>query len=363
MKVSIVTLHRVFNYGSVLQAYATQKVFENMGYEAEILDYITEQRTNKRLFTGIPSFVKKDVFHQSVYFLMRGFSVLLKKRTFGSFLNKNINLSRKKYITAKDIEKNVPQADVFVAGSDQIWNSTYNEGIDRGFFLDFVHNKKKIAYASSFGKSKLEDWEKEQTKIYLKDFSAISVREISAVKIASELGYDVTCMIDPTLQICKNEWISLASKRLIKQKYLILMLLYNEDDGASEYARKLADEKGLLLVKISWELKKPEMVDKLMTHRSPEDFLSLFYYADFVVTNSFHGLAFSLNLNKEFVIFPRNEYNSRIESLLEITGLNNRMMKKDGAKIDFAPIDYEYVNHLLDVEREKAFNFLKTALE
>lgn len=361
MKVSLITLHRVFNYGSVLQAYACQKVFEDAGYEVETVDYITEQRTNKRLFLSVPDTVKKDFIHKFVYLALKSVSVLIKKNTFGGFLKKNVHLTKRKYITAEDLINDPPQADVYVTGSDQVWNSQYNEGVDRGFFLEYApEDKKKIAYVASFGKSKLDDSEVNITKEYLRKYDAISVREDAAVKIVNDLGYPACCIIDPTLQIRKEEWLKLASKRLVQEKYLILMLLYNEDNGATEYARKIADKKGLKLVKISWDLRKPQLVDKLMTHRSPQDFLSLFYYADFVVTNSFHGLAFSLNLNKQFIVVPRNEFNSRIESLLRLVGLERRQVKnEDDLSVADKSIAYGDVNTILNIEREKAKKFIE----
>ena len=361
MKAAIVTLHRVYNYGSALQAYATQKIFEQQGYEAVIVDYITPQRTKKKIFFGksAPNGSKgiKKLFYQ----MAKIGSLLLKEKTFGKFVKKNLNLT-KRYITAEDLEKDPPQADIYVTGSDQTWNSYYNEGVDRGFFLDFLpSDAARIAFVASFGKTQLDENEIDETKKYIQRYKALSVREGSALTILEDLGrQDGVCLIDPTLQIKKEEWIALASKRLIKEKYLILMLLYNEDNHATEYARKIADERGLKLVKLSWELKKPPMVDKLMTHRSPADFLSLFYYADFVVTNSFHGLAFSINLEKQFIVVPRNEFNSRIENLLAITNLEDRMVKaEDELMVSNKQIDYESVREVLNKERERAEKFLK----
>lgn len=363
MKAAIITLHRVFNYGSVLQAYATQEVFRSFGCETEIIDYITEQRTNKRLFLSLPLNIQnKNWIYKIVYMFLRGISILLKKKTFWGFLKKNVHLSNRKYISVADLEKNAPIADIYIAGSDQIWNSVYNEGIDRGFFLDFVHGKKKAAFASSFGKSELDNWETVPIRKYLADFSAISVREAQAVNIIKRLGLDASCVLDPTLLLKREQWLRLASKPLMAEPYLLLMLLYNEDNGATEYAKKTADEKKLKLVKLSWELKRPPMVDVLMTHRSPEDFLSLFAYADFIVTNSYHGLAFSINLNKQFVVFPRNEYNSRIESLLETTRLFKRMITDNEWK-SLQYIDYDSVNSILDRERKHTFCFVKKILE
>ena len=359
MKVAIITLHRVYNFGSVLQAYATQKVIEKNGAKAKIIDYITPQRTFKRILFQKAS--NYGLIKSCIYYTLKFFSLLIKELTFGTFIKKNIKLT-KKYVTVDDLIKDPPEADVYITGSDQTWNSNYNEGIDKGFFLGFVpNNKKKVSFVSSFGKTKLDNYEINETKKFLDNYAAISVRENSAVEIVKSLHINnVTQLIDPTLQLTKDEWVKIASKRLVKEKYLILMLLYNEDNGATDYARKIADEKNLKLVKISWELKKPKKVDKLFTHRSPADFLSLFANADFVVTNSFHGLAFSINLHRDFIVVPRNEYNSRIESLLELVNLNDRLvMNVEEAKaVSKKDIDYIQVENVLNDERRKANSFI-----
>lgn len=363
MKIAIITLHRVYNYGSALQAYATQKVFKKTGNEVVIIDYITPQRTKKKIFFGSSAIKNKSGIKRIVYRFAKLGSLFLKEKTFGKFVRKMLNLS-KRYITVEDLEKETPLADLYVTGSDQTWNSQYNEGVDRGFFLDFVPaNAKRIAFVASFGKERLDDGEIALTQGYIQKYHALSVREDSAKKILHDLGRsDAVHLIDPTLQIKKEEWLKIASKRLIKERYLILMLLYNEDNHATEYARKIADEKGLKLVKLSWEFKRPKDIDKLMTHRSPSDFLSLFYYADFVVTNSFHGLAFSINFEKEFIVVPRSEFNSRIESLLRLCGLENRLVDKEDKALQAsgAEIDYTPVSLILEGERGRAREFIKS---
>lgn len=365
MKVSLITLHRVFNYGSVLQTYATQELFKKAGCDVEVVDYITEQRTNKKLFFSIPESFQGGIVKKAAYRLLKFVSVLKKKMTFGGFINRNIKLTRKKYITSDDLKKDPPIADVYITGSDQVWNSKYNEGVDAGFFLEYMPaDKKAAAFVASFGKTELDAKEKEITKEYLKKYRSISVRENSAKDILTGIGYESTWLIDPTLQITKGEWSKIASRRLIPEKYLILMLLYNEDNGATEYARRIADKKGLKLVKISWDLFCPKKVDKLMTHRSPEEFLSLFMNADFVVTNSFHGLAFAINFNRQFILVPRNEFNSRLKSLLELTDLESRMVNTtDAAMIESEKeIDYSTVNKVLDEERQRAREFINEVI-
>lgn len=364
MKVAIITLHRVYNYGSALQAYATQRVFEKQDCDVQIIDYITEQRTKRQMLFGVSSKAPANRLKRGLYYAARLVTVLLKEMTFGSFVRKNLHLTPK-YITAADLTLDPPRANVYVTGSDQTWNSDYNHGVDRGFFLDFVPEKaKRIAFVASFGKNELDMGEVEITKRYLARYSAISVRENTAVELLTKLGITgAVQLIDPTLQIEKDEWVKLASKRLVREPYLILMLLYNEDNHATEYARQIADARGLKLVKISWELTRPPMVDQLFTHRSPENFLSLFYYADFVVTNSFHGLAFSINLEKQFIVVPRNEYNSRIESLLALTGLRQRMITSpDELQRYTDTIDYNCVGPILEHERNRAEDFLRTNL-
>jgi hypothetical protein len=366
MKVAIITLHRVFNYGSVLQAYATQKVIESLGHEVEVIDYITEQRTNRVLFLSVPDFIKKDFLHKYNYILLKSISVLMKKASFGRFINQNMKLTKRKYISAQDLQNNPPVAEVYITGSDQVWNSQYNKGIDKGFFLDFApDNCMKIAFVSSFGKGNLSPEESEETKRLIHRYDAISVREDTALKILEGLMYsNAVCLIDPTLQIEREHWLGLAAKRLVKEKYLLLMLLYNEDNGATEYAQNIARQRGLKVVKLSWEYKKPSGVDILMTHRSPQEFLSLFQHAEFIVTNSFHGLTFSINLNKQFIVVPRNEFNTRIESLLRLVHLEDRMISEVSQLPEAnKSIKYDTVNSILDNERQKAKLFLKEALK
>ena len=361
MKISIITLHKVFNYGSVFQAYATKLFFERLGHETEIIDYLPLRWQNKALFWEIPE--SRGFIRDSIYLVLRSVSVLIKKKTLWSFLKKYVVLT-KTYKSFEELNEKCPRADVYCTGSDQVWNSEYC-GIDKAFYLRFTKgNTKKISFAASIGKTQLPKAEVDSIKEYLSDYSFITVRESSAVKLLKDMGIRSELILDPTLQIEKEHWISLASKRLIKDRYLILMLLYNEDNNATEYARKIADEKGLKLVKISWELKKPPHVDVLMTHRKPEEFISLLYFADYVVTNSFHGLAFSINLNKQFSVIKRNEFNSRIDSLLEITGLTERMIDYDfDMRVVDKAIDYNKVNNILNEERIRTHKIIRENID
>lgn len=365
MKIVIITMHRIFNYGSVLQAYATQQLFQRRGHDVELIDYISEERTLRKQLYTIPENVKNDFFHKFFYLFFKRFSIYLKKKTFWRFVENNIHLTKRQYISYQDLLDNPPQGDLYITGSDQVWNSKYNQGIDKGYYLDFTDSDNKVSFVSSFGMTEIPKEEKNETQRLLLKYKHLSVREDSAQSILTQLGMKSFLLLDPTLQLTKEEWRPMASKRLIKEKYVLLMLLYNEDNNATLYARKIADALGVTLVKLSWEMKKPSFVDILMTHRSPEDFLSLFNYAEFIVTNSFHGLAFSINLNKQFIVVERNEFNSRIESLLKLTGLEGRLVGKERFHMDkvLSNIDYQPVNAKLDFERKKAEEYIDLILK
>lgn len=364
-KASLITMHRIYNYGSVLQSYATQRILEDAGLECEILDYISPFRAKKPLFLECPPKIENHKLKKALYYIAKIPSFALKDITFGSFIQKYLKLSPKQYITNADILRDPPKADIYITGSDQVWNSKYNHGVDPSYYLNYAQlGSRKIAFVASFGRNELSEEEAKAVKPMLEEYDSISVREDSAADILAKMGIEGEVLIDPTLQIKKEDWIALASPRLVKQPYLLLFLLYNEDNGASAYAKKVATDKGLKVVKLSWELKKPAGVDCLFTHRKPQDFLSLFANSEYVVTNSFHGVAFSINLNREFSFVPRSEFNGRIESLLRLTGLENRKIDDiDDICIANSRIEYERVNEILQGERDKAKKYLLKAIK
>lgn len=363
-KVAVITMHRIYNYGSVLQTYATQRVLENIGVQCEIIDYISPYRAKKPLFLEYPPRLEGKKAKRTLYYIAKVPSFILKDITFGGFIKKHINLSSKQYITNADLLAEVPKADIYITGSDQVWNSKYNHGVDGSYYLNFApENATRIAFVSSFGRNALSAEEEKSVKPMLQKYKAISVREDSAVDILSKMKIKSICLIDPTLQLDKSEWMSLSSKRLVKEKYLLLFLLYNEDNGATEYAVQVARKNGLKIVKLSWELQKPKEIDYLFTHRPPEDFLSLFLNADFVVTNSFHGVAFSINLNRQFAFVQRTEFNGRIESLLRLTDLENRkVVDHNNTSLVNQIIDYSEVNSILAKERVRAIEYLERVI-
>ena len=203
-------------------------------------------------------------------------------------------------------------------------------------------------------------------KIFLKqeldNYEKIAVREAQAVKLLREIGFDPIQVIDPTLMLNREQWKSFIEKRIVKKQYLLVYTPYNikDKDQIFKTVRLIAKAKGLQVVTFSWDFWGEKLADKTIFYASPGDFLSLVYYADYVVTNSFHGTAFSINLNKQFWVYAPSMFSSRVSSIIQLLELDNRMIDGDitSEAIDDR-IDYEQVNHKLDIERARAMSFLK----
>lgn len=367
-KIDIITLHRIVNYGSVLQAYATQKVFEEKGLDVEFIDYYPERMhllgMLKRIKNKNEKF-KKNVILRNIARIVMFPSYIQRFYTFKAFIKKRLNLSKKIYKTEEDFKNNPPMADYFCTGSDQVWNTGWNEKIDHPFFLDFDTKEKKcFSYAASFGKSKLEDWEKEETKILLSKYDNISLRELSGVEIVEGLGIkNAINVVDPTLLLTGDEWGELASDKYKDKKFIFVYNL-NRNRKIDKYVEKLAKEKGLEIYYVSYALHEFYKKGKMKCNVKVEDFLSLLKYAQYVVTDSFHATAFSINFNTQFMIVFPEKYSTRVESILKVVGLEERIVKNcEDISLSNKKIDFSNANNKLNEEREKAFKYINKVLE
>lgn len=280
------------------------------------------------------------------------------------YLAKYVNLSKPIY--SKDNFAIVcPDADVYITGSDQVWNSIHNEGFDGHYFFEGIPNdKKRIAFSASIGREELDLQELELFKRHLSNYSAVSVREESAVNLLDKIGINAEQLLDPTFLLNKQQWEQIESPRKIKQPYLIVYTPYNivDEDLIYRTARNIAKQNGLNIVTFSTTFKRNSHADKTITYATPGDFLSLINHADFVITNSFHGTAFAINLNKQFLVYPPSTFSTRIKSILSLTELTDRLVNEVVTPQQLTEINFETVNKILDGERQKSKMFLKKAL-
>ena len=370
-KVSIITLQYINNYGSVLQTYASQMYLEGKGCSVEIVNYTRE---NCR-FVNLEKSMRKHYKQKGLFFKLPFVSDLLVARwkklhtkrneVFERFRNDKIHLSAE-YSSIDDLMKEPPSANYYCVGSDQVWNYLYNDGVLPEYFLRYAPNgAKKFSLASSVGIEKMEDAETGALiKEYLDDFSLITVRENTAKKLLDDLGVN-NCyqILDPTLLIPKEKWISvLGLKRNLDYEYVLVYQL-NPCKEMDKFAEQIAQKKGCKLIIISNNIRLSVPGAEIINNPTIEQFLELILYAECVVTDSFHGTAFSLNFNRELFSWLPKEYSTRLMSVLKMMGLQERAFVKNESRWEtLAPINYQNVNNVLSRERAKADHLIEGVL-
>lgn len=356
-KISIITVLNTVNYGSALQTFATQMFWENKGFTAEFVDYWRKDQTTEARIERIKK-DKKSTLKQWIKKPIRDHleikSIKASEPVFRGFIKDKINLTSHTYSSYEDLLADCPQADVYATGSDQMWNSGWNQGIEKSFFLEYVpEGKKKIAYATSIGKTSFDDAEAKEIVPLIKKYDFITLREQSAVDLLAKYDIDSTLVLDPTLMLNKETWSKYLPENKMDKKYLLVYQLHNEHDNANfeEAVKSIAAAKNLEIVRITYSYSDLKIGKKIVL---PEvfEFLSLIKNADFIVTDSFHGTAFSINFNKEMAIIYPKKFSTRMDNILSLTGLSKRRLTK-ADKVDKwnERIDWNPVNKALDDKR------------
>lgn len=372
--ISLVSVHRTLNYGTMLQLYASKKIFENRGLAFSIVDYCRASDLLPSDFASLWSYCKKRQALIGQSSLATRLLVLAKSLlSYGdtkhfcmicsSYLKKNFDMTHS-FRSLADLEEHPPQADCLCAGSDQIWNPVYNGGMDKAYFLGFGNGKsRRISFASSIGLEDVPEKEKAMFRSFLSGFHAISVREESAQRFLASIGIPSIALIDPTLQLSAEEWEECCSPPKIRPPYLLVYKLKG-DSRLDSIAHALASRKKLPIVRITFSKHVRHRGETCLTLPSIPEFLWLFKNAAHVVTNSFHGTCFSVNFARQFTIVPRTHFNTRMENILSKLGLGTRLCHSL-AEIDGQcdPIDYRPIGPLLEREREKARAWLDFALQ
>lgn len=372
MKISVITLHTVNNYGSVLQTYATQTVLTNMGHEVEFVDYYRKDNSGKAAVDKAlnSKAMQKYKKYWNINFVTRFLVriplkiMLMKKRApMKNFVKERINLTKKSYFSYEEILENVPQADIYLTGSDQVWNSEWNKGLEKPYFLEYApEGKKRIAYAASIGKSKLDDWEIEPTKELLKKYSNIGMREKSGVDILGQMGIKAQQVLDPTLLLSKQQWKDIAIPYDADKPYMLIYQL-NLNSEMDTYAVELAEKKDWDILRVSYGYSGKQKAGNCLVCPSVETLLGCFLGAACVLTDSFHATAFSLNLERQFVSILPDRFGTRIESVLKLTGTENQLLSdyNNFTAVDNL-IDWKYVRNMLEQERKRSLRFLEAAI-
>lgn len=362
MKIGTLTYHRAVNYGAVLQTYALQKVLDKLNIESEVIDY----RAPYIEWIYKPFCMRNVKNLGDVLKIIEGAPIKYKKKKqFYKFINKHIKLSKEIY-TVENIKKANDVYDAFLTGSDQVFNLDCSNN-DKNYFLDFVSDiKKKNSYAASFGFDNVPNGQENEYKELLATFNNISVREKQGVKIVKDIvDKDAIEVLDPTLLLSKKEWEQIVEESKVKEKGYILIYAMKPSEVLMKSASKLSEMTGLEIVFLKDSLTKEgqNILDKnikYVKHVDPEEFIELFSKAEYVITNSFHGTAFSINFNKKFfmeLLDSKMNVNSRLENILDMLDLRNRqILSLDSITTD--EIDYERVNKILEERKKISMDYL-----
>lgn len=373
--ICIITLHTVPNYGSCLQSYATQQVFQSLGWEATLVNYC--RKVNQPLYRLDKAFEEgrakrlAPIWRLLPDLAKRAASMgyaSLRKRSEAPFLRfrKNNLLETKLYLNERQIEADPPIADVYCTGSDQVWNSIWNEGFEEPLYLTWApEGKPRISFAASIGREELDEWEKPLMADVLKKYKAVSMREISGVRLLKELGIDnVELVLDPTLMLREEDWRKIATYPSTPDGGYVLSYQLNQSDRFAHYAQELGRRFGLPVVKVCYRKEHCQAGAVNLVAPEVTDFLGLFLKASCIVTDSFHATAFSLNFGKPFVSIAPNRFSTRIKSILELTNTEERLLN-DFSNLGLMehPIDFELASNRLDVARAGTMDFLRRALD
>ena len=382
-KVALLTIHRIANCGSLLQTWATIRCVERLGCECTLFDYdyptwhhlqVAEGAEHKSAnHAGLKRLLQKLgllVLLQHFNFLRCRFLIRMRTRSLFATLRMT---PRCDYRTICKISG----YDVYLTGSDQTWNPRYM-GDDYSFLLDFTPDSaRRISYAASFGCRALPHQYQISYGKLLSRYAAISVREQSGVPIVRDLcGKEAVAVIDPTLLMTPTDYACLTGNRIPRGKHFVfcyvLSYVFDAGDCAIKLAAAVSQAKGIPVIFYAGDPQtaksaKAAGFDVMSDFLSVADFLECYAKADFVITTSFHGTAFSLNYRKNFysIVNPNASADDRVVSFLERFGLDQRGVLP-GSDIDKLAadlsVDYSNADRLLAEEREKSLDFLKQAL-
>lgn len=374
--VGIITIHRIFNFGSILQAYALYRVIEDLGYDVEIIDYrfpnsfqVSKNISSKRRLICASCGIKQKLL-KCCYAL----ALLKQHHKMLVAIKKMLKTSSVVYSTPEALTKIAEKYDIFVTGSDQVWNPRYTKG-DPSFLLYFASDsKRKIAYAASFGVSEIKDEYKAVYKELLLRYDVISVREKSGVDLVGQLTDGIkiaTTVLDPTLLLTYKQWNELIpSERLIKERYVLCYFL-NYTFNAFPYADDLAEHVHNITGYRVVRLGRPPMKflntgQKFYVNAGPYEMMQLVRDAELVLTTSFHGTAFAVNFGVPVysIIKDRMGNDSRQLNLLKLVQLDNRIIALGDKfpKLKDLKYDASMSILLLDRARKHSLSFLKDSL-
>lgn len=378
MRIKTITCQHVYNYGASLQAYALQHYLESLGNEVEIIDFNPwfhcdrynpfwmSKKANGRAanIIRVLPFLK---YLWCPYKAYRGgmFKTWGRKAAFDAFEKQYYHLTPAKYSSSEQLKWNPPEADTYVAGSDQIWNTFSENGKEPGYYLDFGDkNVRRISYAASLATDVIAEGWGAFVKEEVERLDAVSVRENTGAELLVSLGIkDVSVVLDPVLLLKKEEWrkLALKSKRygLPANGYILVYDFLGNDPNMILFVKNYAGAHNLKIVSVN-DFSEREYADLNINDAGPLEFLRLIDNAACIVASSFHATAFSVIFEKEFYTFNLVGQNnsSRMRDFLAVFDLLGRMNPKESFHYQ---TDWNLIEESLERKRSESYSFIRKA--
>ena len=345
MKTKMITIHNIANFGSVFQAMALNRYLKQCGHQCEVIDYN-------------PPYFTKGSLRTRVGRLLNYRSYRYRARKYRDFVSEYMDLTSRNYTSNAELCAAQEEADIFLAGGDQLWNEFYDCGQDDAYKLTFTDGR-KAAFGTSLGKNKFSVDGMRRLTDAVRSFEGIGIRERSGVELLQNAGIKQACHVcDPIFLLFKEDYMKHIRSVPLKEKYVFVYLVQASEllNQAVEYISK---KLGLKVVLYSGFISKCRS-DIKIKELGPDETLSYLFNADFVLSASFHASAFSVMFHKQFItLLPGENTNARIEDFLTLLGLKNRFVT-DRPSLEKAiaePIAWDNVDHVLEdhIARSKAY--------
>lgn len=358
MRIKTITCHDVYNHGASLQAFALQEYLRSLGHDVQIIDYKPDYLSQHYRLDDVNPVYDRPIIRW-LYMLAKLPSRMLqrpRKWAFDRFRRKYLSLT-KRYHSNEELKKDPPQADVYICGSDQIWNTIFPNGKDPAFYLDFAPpGKKRVSYAASFATKEIESTYFSFVANMISKLDFVSIRERSALLLLQSLGReDGVAVCDPVFLLERSFWSEFSGKVHESIPYMVVY-----DFEKSETVRRLAET-----IAVKCHLKifnigpyRLSYADKNYSLIGPRDFVRLIRDARFVISNSFHATAYAIIFQIPFYVVNRSEaINERMKSLLADFSLTDRIVN-DSDNMPISIINYAKIEKCLNDEITRSKQFL-----
>lgn len=371
MKIKTITTWADYNYGASLQAYALLTYLQSQGHDVELIKFLPHYQTRMYdyMWVNPESKASRHLITRWIYrvakFAQR-MTTLKRKKVFDEFNFKTLNTTVATYRSYEELCANPPEADLYIVGSDQVWNVLYDAGRDPSFFLEFVKTGKKASYAASFSYLDIDENNKKRIAASLAKFEGVAVREYQGRDLLKSMGIESTWVLDPVFLLSLSDWDRLASETdnsiyNVSEKY-VLIYDFEGNEILKRFAQEYANAHNLKIYAITdkYPLK---YAHKNFKDAGPKEFVKMISGCEAFISNSFHGTAFSIMYHKPVFVFNRHRHkvNSRMESLLTLFELKDCIVTED---TDFGTVmtksfDWEKVEMIRKKNLAMSVQYLK----